>query len=74
MDMFVTISDTYEPLDDGRVDNIYVSKSFDATSHFETSCEDVLDLYKRVMNEDLNYNVPIRELTEEEKEEFGVWS
>ena len=43
--MFVTISDTYEPIDDGTEDNLFVSKSFDASSHFETACEDVLSLY-----------------------------
>lgn len=26
----------YEPLEDGTTDNIYISKSYDATSHFET--------------------------------------
>jgi len=27
----------YEPLDDGSKDNIFISKSYDATSHFETT-------------------------------------
>lgn len=27
----------YEPLEDGTKDNIYISKSYDATSHFETT-------------------------------------
>lgn len=27
----------YEPLEDGTSDNIYISKSYDATSHFETT-------------------------------------
>lgn len=27
----------YTPLEDGRKDNIYISKSYDATSHFETT-------------------------------------
>lgn len=27
----------YEPVDDGTKDNIFVSKSYDATSHFETT-------------------------------------
>lgn len=27
----------YEPVDDGRKDNVFVSKSYDATSHFETT-------------------------------------
>jgi len=27
----------YEPLEDGTSDNIFISKSYDATSHFETT-------------------------------------
>jgi Rab GDP dissociation inhibitor len=27
----------YEPLEDGKKDNVYISKSYDATSHFETT-------------------------------------
>ena len=38
----------YEPLDDGAKDNIFLSKSYDATSHFETTTDDVKDIYRRV--------------------------
>lgn len=27
----------YEPLESGQSDNIFISKSYDATSHFETT-------------------------------------
>ena len=27
----------YEPVDDGTKDNVFISKSYDATSHFETT-------------------------------------
>jgi Rab GDP dissociation inhibitor len=27
----------YEPVEDGTKDNIFLSKSYDATSHFETT-------------------------------------
>lgn len=43
----------YEPLEDGRNDNIFISKSYDATSHFETSTEDVKDIYRRCAGEEL---------------------
>jgi len=33
---FIEISDLYEPLADGTADHVYISKSYDATSHFET--------------------------------------
>jgi len=43
----------YEPLEDGTNDNIFISKSYDATSHFETTTDDVKDIYRRCAGEDL---------------------
>ncbi|EAS29233.3 secretory pathway gdp dissociation inhibitor [Coccidioides immitis RS] len=37
----------YEPVDSGTADNIYISKSYDATSHFETTTDDIRDIYRR---------------------------
>ena len=61
---FLKVYDTFEPLDDGRADNVYISRSYDATSHFESACEDVLSLYERLMNEPLNYDEPLRPFTQ----------
>jgi Rab GDP dissociation inhibitor len=43
----------YEPLESGEKDNIFISKSYDATSHFETTTDDVRDIYKRATGEEL---------------------
>ncbi|KAI0597917.1 rab GDP-dissociation inhibitor [Biscogniauxia sp. FL1348] len=43
----------YEPLEDGKKDNIFISKSYDATSHFETTTDDVKDIYARCTGEEL---------------------
>lgn len=43
----------YEPLEDGTKDNIFISKSYDASSHFETMTDDVRDLYRRAEGEAL---------------------
>jgi Rab GDP dissociation inhibitor len=45
---FTSVSTTYEPVSDGSVDKCFISKSFDATSHFEKDCDDLLSLYTRV--------------------------
>lgn len=50
---FVSVSPLEEPVADGKADNVYVSRSYDATSHFETVCEDVHDLYKRITGQPL---------------------
>jgi Rab GDP dissociation inhibitor len=49
----VTVSPIYTPVSDGTQDNIYITRSYDATSHFETVVEDVQDVFKRVMGKDL---------------------
>lgn len=43
----------YEPLESGVNDNIFISKSYDATSHFETTTDDVRDIYRRTTGEEL---------------------
>ncbi|KAK2626409.1 hypothetical protein QTJ16_004671 [Diplocarpon rosae] len=43
----------YEPLESGANDNIFISKSYDATSHFETTTDDVRDIYRRATGEEL---------------------
>ena len=54
---FVTVSDLYEPTDGGSGDNIFVTRSFDATSHFETAAADVLDLWARVTGTPLDLTI-----------------
>ncbi|VDC01860.1 unnamed protein product [Peniophora sp. CBMAI 1063] len=48
-DKFVSITSTYTPTSDGKSDNIFITKSYDATSHFETVVEDVQDVWQRIM-------------------------
>ncbi|KAJ4360191.1 Rab GDP dissociation inhibitor alpha [Didymosphaeria variabile] len=38
----------YEPVESGENDNVFISKSYDATSHFETTTDDIKDIYQRV--------------------------
>lgn len=50
---FVSVSPLEEPVADGKADQVFISRSYDATSHFETVCDDVHDLYKRITGEPL---------------------
>lgn len=43
----------YAPKDDGTADRVFVSKSYDASSHFETMTDDVRDLYQRAEGTEL---------------------
>jgi Rab GDP dissociation inhibitor len=51
---FVEVRDVYEPLANGTADKCFISKGYDATSHFETTVEDVLDMYRRITGKDLD--------------------
>ncbi|PBK77392.1 rab GTPase activator [Armillaria solidipes] len=52
-DKFVSITPLYTPTSSGQSDNIFITRSYDATSHFETVVEDVQDVWKRVVGSDL---------------------
>ena len=47
------ITPLYTPTSSGENDNIFITRSYDATSHFETVVEDVQDVWKRVVGSDL---------------------
>jgi len=57
MERFDDVSDMLEPVEDGTTDRCFISKSYDAASHFETCAADVLDLYARVTGEQLDMNI-----------------
>jgi Rab GDP dissociation inhibitor len=48
VDKFVSIEPIYEPTDDGKASEAYITRSYDATSHFETVVDDVRDVWTRV--------------------------
>jgi Rab GDP dissociation inhibitor len=49
---FISVTPLYTPISDGA-DNIFITRSYDATSHFETVVEDVQDVWKMVIGQDL---------------------
>lgn len=53
LDTLMGIAELYEPKDDGTSSGIFLSKSYDASSHFESQTDDVKDLYFRVTGKPL---------------------
>uniref|UniRef100_A0A224XCK9 Rab GDP dissociation inhibitor n=1 Tax=Panstrongylus lignarius TaxID=156445 RepID=A0A224XCK9_9HEMI len=64
---FVTLSDYFEPTDNGKESQIFISASYDATTHFETTCLDVLDIFKRGTGEEFDFSKVKHELGDEEQ-------
>lgn len=54
---FDNIQDTVEPASDGVASRVFVTASYDASSHFEATTAEVLSLYKRVTGEALDLNI-----------------
>jgi Rab GDP dissociation inhibitor len=46
---FLWVSDNYVPTQDGTKNQVFVTSSYDATSHFETATDEVLALYEKIM-------------------------
>lgn len=51
---FVEVQDVYEPIGDGSSDKVFISKGYDATTHFETTVDDVLEMYRRITGQELD--------------------
>jgi len=55
---FVRITERFEAVKNYN-DGVFISNSFDATSHFESETENVLNLYKQISGKDLDLtNLP----------------
>lgn len=52
---FVSISPIYKPVDSGELSQVFISESYDATTHFETTCNDVLELFKKATGGEFDF-------------------
>lgn len=53
---FVYTQDVFHPKADSPADNIFVTKSYDATTHFETTCDDIMKVYKDVTGKEFDFS------------------
>ncbi len=47
LERFVAVDDMLAPIDSGVSSGVFVTQSYDATSHFESTCDDILALFER---------------------------
>lgn len=52
----IQISDVFKPNDDGADSQLFISKSYDATSHFETTCLVSINIYFLAINISLHFS------------------
>lgn len=61
---FDSVTDIYAPTSDGKTDRCYVTKSLDATSHFESAARDIMRIYKNIFGVELDLDKKIVEKRE----------
>jgi len=66
---FITVSDLYEPIDDGTTSKLFITSSYDATTHFESTCLDILDVYRRYIGEPFDFTKVTRGLDADDNQE-----
>jgi len=62
---FYSVSDLYEPTNEPAAEKVFISKSYDASTHFETVCEDVLRIYKLFTGKDVDLTPKKKEQQEQ---------
>jgi len=63
---FFSVRDIFAPTTDGSKDNVYISKSFDPETHFGDSCNDILEIYKRITGKEMDLTPPKKDDKEEQ--------
>ena len=57
LEQFTSVSDLFVPIHNGLKNRLFITESYDATSHFESASDDVMEIYKRIMGEELDLTV-----------------
>jgi len=58
IEKFTNVTPMLVPVDDGAQDKIFVSTSYDPESHFDSTCFDIMSIYKRVTGKDVDLSPP----------------
>jgi len=58
LEKFVSVSEFREPTDDGTADQVFVTTSYDPSSHFEDASTEVIKMWKTITGEELDLTIP----------------
>ncbi|KAL6269808.1 hypothetical protein ACE6H2_026719 [Prunus campanulata] len=58
-EIFYDTCDRYVPTNDHQADSCYISSSYDATTHFESTVQDVLAMYTKITGKALDLSVDL---------------
>ena len=57
LEMFVSESILHEPIENGSKNGLWITSSYDASSHFEIASEEILKIYEQIVGEKLDLNI-----------------
>lgn len=57
--MFMWVTDSFEAVNDPSKDGCFISSTYDATTHFETTSQDVVGLYKAITGKELDLSIDV---------------
>lgn len=58
-EIFYETFDRFEPINNPNEDNCFISTSYDATTHFESTVKDVIDMYSKITGKVLDLSVDL---------------
>ncbi|VFQ68431.1 unnamed protein product [Cuscuta campestris] len=58
-EIFYETCDRYMPVNDSAADNCFISTSYDASTHFESTVQDVLDMYTKITGKAVDLSVDL---------------
>jgi len=64
--LFFWVTDSYAPTSDGKKDNVFISATYDATTHFQSATQEVLRMYEAIMGKKLDLTIAPEPDKEEE--------
>jgi len=56
--LFFWVSNSYVAVNDSKADQCFISSSYDATTHFEQTTTEVLELYERITGSKIDLTIP----------------
>ncbi|KAA8536406.1 hypothetical protein F0562_028884 [Nyssa sinensis] len=60
-EIFYETYDRFVPTNNHEVDNCFISTSYDATTHFESTVKDVIAMYNKITGKDLDLSVDLND-------------
>ncbi|KAJ6254245.1 guanosine nucleotide diphosphate dissociation inhibitor [Anaeramoeba flamelloides] len=68
-EQFYSVDDVLVPTNNPLEDGVFITTGYDATSHFETTMEDVMNVYKSLTGEELQFKKKDKEKDEKVEED-----